>query len=213
MKLEARILYMDEDLIAVYKPAGLLSHPSADPTRPDLVSWLRTQITAEKLVMHHRLDLETSGLLVLTRSLRACPPLAQAFEQRRIQKTYLAMVKGNPPARGQIDQPLAESGGRVRADRVGKPAVTDFKRLRSKSGYALLELSPRHGRKHQLRVHCLSRGWPIVGDKLYGGEPSQRMWLHAWRLRLEHPVSGEIMNLECPSPEQWGLFGRIAAAE
>lgn len=204
---------MDEDLVAVYKPAGLLSHPSADPARPDLVSWLRDQISAEKLVMHHRLDLETSGLLVLTRTLKACAPLAQAFEQRQIRKTYLAMVKGQPPVQGKIDQPLAETKGRVRADRAGKPALTQFKRLQSKGGYAILELQPLHGRKHQLRVHCLSRGWPIVGDKLYGGETSERMWLHAWRLQFQHPVSGAALSLECPSPEKWGLFGRIAAGE
>lgn len=213
MNLEARIVYMDEDLVAVYKPAGLLSHPSADPARPNLVSWLRTQVAAEKLVMHHRLDLETSGLLVLTRSLRACAPLAQAFEQRRIQKTYLAMVKGQPPSRGRIEVPLAEVKGRVRVDRAGKPARTEFLRVRSKAGYAILELSPHTGRKHQLRVHCLSQGWPIVGDKLYGGELSSRMWLHAWKLRFEHPVTGQELELECPSPEKWGLFGRISARE
>ncbi|MFN8613136.1 MAG: RluA family pseudouridine synthase [Vulcanimicrobiota bacterium] len=208
-----RILYLDEDLVAVYKPAGLLSHPSADPERPDLVSWLRARIEAEKLVMHHRLDLETSGLLVLTRSQRACAPLAQAFEQRRIEKTYMAMVKGQPPARGRIDLPLLEIRGRVKADPAGKAALTEFQRSQQKGGYALLQLTPRHGRKHQLRVHCLSRGWPIVGDALYGGEASSRMWLHAWRLSLQHPVSGQALELRCPSPEKWGLFGRVLAGE
>lgn len=203
MKLEPRIVYRDEDLVAVCKPAGLLSHPSADPARPDLVNWLRGQIQAEKLVMHHRLDLETSGLLVLTHSLRACAPLAQAFEQRRIRKTYLARVKGRPPQRGTIDQPLAESKGRVRADRAGKEAVTEFIRRESHGAYALLQLHPLHGRKHQLRVHCQSRGWPILGDKLYGGEDSSRLWLHAWRLELDHPVSGEPLTLECPPDEDW----------
>ena len=198
-----RILYKDEDLVAVFKPAGLLSHPSADPARPDLVNWLRSQISAEKLVMHHRLDLETSGLLVLTHSLRACAPLAQAFEQRRIRKTYLARVKGKPPAQGRIDQPLSETKGRVRAGSDGKEAVTDFVRRHSEGGYALLELHPLHGRKHQLRVHCQSRGWPIVGDKLYGGEVSTRLWLHAWRLELQHPVSGEPLTLESPTEEEW----------
>lgn len=195
---------MDEDLVAVYKPAGLLSHPSADPARPDLVNWLRGELQAAKLVMHHRLDLETSGLLVLTHSLRACAPLAQAFEQRRIRKTYLARVKGRPPQQGCIDQPLAETKGRVRAAPVGKEAVTRFVRRESQGAYALLELHPLHGRKHQLRVHCQSRGWPIVGDKLYGGEASSRLWLHAWRLELEHPVSGLSLTLECPTGEDWG---------
>lgn len=194
---------MDEDLVAVFKPPGLLSHPSADPARPDLVTWLRDQIHAEKLVMHHRLDLETSGILVLTHSLRACAPLAQAFEQRRIRKTYLARVKGKPPLQGCIDQPLAETKGRVRAKAGGKAAVTEFDRREMLDGYALLELRPLHGRKHQLRVHCQSRGWPIVGDKLYGGEASNRLWLHAWRLGLEHPVSGKPLVLECPTQEEW----------
>ncbi|MBN9417584.1 hypothetical protein ABS71_09000 [bacterium SCN 62-11] len=201
---EPRILYRDEDLVAVYKPAGLLSHPSADPSRPDLVNWLRAQIEAERLVMHHRLDLETSGLLVLTHSLRACAPMAQAFEQRRIRKTYLARVLGKPPRQGRIDQPLAETSGRVRADRHGKEAVTEFLRLQLEGNQALLELRPLHGRKHQLRVHCQSRGWPITGDKLYGGAASSRLWLHAWRLQFEHPVSGEPLTLECPTEEDWG---------
>ena len=209
MKLEPRIVYMDEDLVAVFKPAGLLSHPSADPSRQDLVSWLRQTVSAEKLVMHHRLDLETSGLLVLTRTLRACAPLAQAFEQRGIQKTYLALVKGGPPRQGRIDQPLLELKGRVRADRAGKVAVTEFTRREQKGAYAILELRPLHGRKHQLRVHCKTRGWPIVGDKLYGGEESSRLWLHAWRLDLKHPVSGQALSLECPTSEEWPLLNRV----
>ena len=206
VKLEPRIVYMDEDLVAVFKPAGLLSHPSADPSRQDLVSWLRQTISAEKLVMHHRLDLETSGLLVLTRSLRSCAPLAQAFEQRRIEKTYLALVKGGPPRQGRIDQPLLEIKGRVRADRAGKEAVTEFTRREQKGAYATLELRPLQGRKHQLRVHCKSKGWPIVGDRLYGGEESSRLWLHAWRLNLDHPVSGQTLCLEYPKPADWPYF-------
>jgi len=209
VKLQPRIVYVDEDLVAVFKPAGLLSHPTADPARQDLVSWLRQAVTAEKLVMHHRLDLETSGLLVFTRSLRACAPLAQAFEQRRIHKSYLALVKGAPPRHGRIDQPLLELKGRVRADRAGKEAVTEFTRRELKGGYALLELRPLHGRKHQLRVHCKTKGWPIVGDKLYEGEPSSRLWLHAWRLQLEHPVSGQPLCLECPTSEKWPLLDGV----
>lgn len=204
MKSEPRIVFQDEDLVAVYKPAGLLSHPTADSARTDLVSWLRTQIEAERLVMHHRLDMETSGLLVLTHSLRACAPMAQAFEKRRIRKTYLARVSGNPPRKGAIDRRLAESKGRVRTDAAGKEARTEFVRLRQEGGRALLELHPFHGRKHQLRVHCQSQGWPILGDPLYGGEKSSRLWLHAWKLQFEHPATGTPLTLECPTEEDWG---------
>ncbi|MBT9584273.1 RluA family pseudouridine synthase [bacterium] len=206
-----KILWRDQDLIAVEKPAGLLSHPSADPRRADLVSWLRAQVEAEQLVMHHRLDLETSGLLVLTLSKRACAPLAQAFAERRVAKTYLAWVSGSPPRQGRVDLALGEVKGRVKADRAGKVAVTDFVCQRQAGLYALLQLKPLHGRKHQLRVHCKEQGWPIVGDVLYGGQASGRLWLHAWKLGLAHPVTGEQLCLECPVPEDWRLLGGVLA--
>jgi RluA family pseudouridine synthase len=204
-------LWRDEDLVAVYKPAGLLSHPSADPRRSDLMSWLREQVEAEQLVMHHRLDRETSGLLVMTLSKRACAPLAQSIAEGRWQKTYLAWVVGNPPRQGRVDLALGEVRGRVKVDRGGKAAITDFVRQRQAGRYALLRLQPRQGRKHQLRVHCQSMGWPIVGDTLYGGEASSRLWLHAWKLQLAHPVTGEKLNLECPVSQPWSSLGGVLA--
>lgn len=208
-----QIIWRDADLIAVAKPAGLLSHPGADPARPDLVSWLRRQLEAEHLVMHHRLDRETSGLLVLTLSQRACAPMAQAFAERRIQKTYRAWVRGEPPRRGHIDLRLGEVKGRVRVDSGGKEARTDFVRLRQRRHWADLELKPLHGRKHQLRVHCQARGWPIVGDSLYGGQTARRLWLHAYQLEFAHPVTGEALCLRCPLDEDWNLLGGVLGRE
>lgn len=201
--LQPQILWRDPDLVAVEKPAGLLSHPTADKRRPDLVSWLRQQIDHPDLVMHHRLDRETSGLLLFSLSARACAPLAKIFAERKVRKTYLAWVKGHPPRAGRIDMALAETRGRVRVDPSGKTAITEFRRQRQKGLWAALELSPLQGRKHQLRVHCMQQGWPIVGDSLYGGPPSHRLWLHAFRLELVHPISGEPLKLECPPRENW----------
>ena len=204
-----RILWRDSDLIAVEKPAGLLSHPGADARRPDLVSWLRREVEAEQLVMHHRLDRETSGLLVLTLSKRACAPMAKAFADRLVEKSYRAWVCGQPPRKGQIDVALGEVKGRVRVDRAGKVAVTEFLRIHKQGRFSALELRPKQGRKHQLRVHCQHHGWPIVGDRLYGGEVSSRLWLHAFRLAFAHPVTGEPVRLECPLPTDWLSIGGI----
>lgn len=195
------------------KPAGLLSHPGADPNRDDLVSWLRGQVEAEQLVMHHRLDRETSGLLVLTLSKRACAPMAQAFADRRIEKTYRAWVRGRPPRQGTIDVRLGEVKGRVRVDPGGKEARTGFVRKRQRQHWAELELKPYHGRKHQLRVHCQAQGWPIVGDTLYGGQPSSRLWLHAFQLTFAHPVTGDPMCLQCPVGQGWDLLGGVLGHE
>lgn len=205
LQLEPTILWQDQDLVAVHKPAGLLSHPGADRSRPNLAEWMRGRFPeAEKLVMQHRLDKETSGILLWSCSQRACAPLAQAIAEHRMEKIYLAWVWGSLPREGLIDLRLAEQGGRVRPDPQGKPAETRFRRLRLVEGLSLVELKPNHGRKHQLRVHMAFSGWPIVGDPLYRGRPSSRLWLHAWKLRLEHPVSRQELALEAPLEEGWG---------
>lgn len=198
------VLWSDPDLIAVDKPAGLLSHPGADGKRDNLADWMRqTFPQAERLVMQHRLDKDTSGLLLWSQSARACAPLAQAIAERRWNKVYLAWVEGSPPKRGRIDMALGEVRGRVRPDARGKLAVTEFLRVRQQGRLSLLELRPLQGRKHQLRVHLAQSGWPIVGDPLYGGRASGRLWLHAWKLSLDHPVTGQPLELCAPVPSNW----------
>lgn len=202
-----RILWRDQHLIAVEKPAGLLSHPGADRSRPDLVSWLREQLPpeeAEQLVMQHRLDRETSGLLLFSLSVAARAPLAQAFAERRIQKTYWAWVKGQPPGQGSWQACLGEKKGRIFVDPGGLTAHTDYRVRQRRAAYCWLVLQPHTGRKHQLRVHCAFAGFPIVGDPLYRGATSTRLWLHAYQLELQHPVSGQALRLQC-QPDGWDL--------
>lgn len=199
------VIYRDEHLLAVAKPAGLLTHATADRSRSDLVSWVREHL-APAAVLQHRLDRETSGVVLFTLSPEACAPVAQAFAEHRIEKIYLARVGGSPPREGEIDLALSELRGRVRVDKAGKPARTVFRRIAAAPrGEAWLELRPQQGRKHQLRVHCAHNGWPIVGDALYGGAPAERLWLHAWKLRVRHPLDDRMVELsaEPPQEEDW----------
>lgn len=203
-ELTPRVLHHDSDLLVVSKPAGLLTHATADLSRPDLVSWVRRNVASDA-VLQHRLDRETSGLVLFTLSQRACAPVAQAFAEGRMEKVYLARVSGAPPAQGQIDVALGEVKGRVRVQREGKAAVTAFRRLHQEGGQAWLELRPQQGRKHQLRVHCAYKGWPLDGDELYGGIPADRLWLHAWKLGMRHPAEDRLMHfVDDPGPG-WGL--------
>jgi tRNA pseudouridine32 synthase / 23S rRNA pseudouridine746 synthase len=196
------VVFQDDHLLVVSKPPGLLTHASADRSRSDLVSWVR-QTLAPHAVLQHRLDRETSGLVLFTLSTEACAPVAQAFAEGRVAKTYIARVTGSPPAAGEVDLALGETRGRVRVDRGGKPARTLFRRLGQVAGGAWLELRPQQGRKHQLRVHCAHMGWPIEGDPLYGGKPSERLWLHAWKLRLQHPLENRPLDLRAEPGVGW----------
>jgi tRNA pseudouridine32 synthase/23S rRNA pseudouridine746 synthase len=148
----------------------------------------------------HRLDLDTSGLLILARRRKAEAALKAQFAARSVRKTYLAVVRGQPEDQGRIDLPLARLGGtppRNVVDPVaGLPAQTRWQVLRRGPEDTLLALFPETGRSHQLRVHLAAVGFPIVGDRLYGGAPAARLMLHAWRLVLRHPWSGEELSLQ-----------------
>ncbi len=181
----------------VDKPAGLLVHPGADKRQPDLLQSLPEELksSSQRLVLQHRLDKETSGLVLLTRTESECVRVAQLFADRKVEKTYLCRSSLYPQRRAQknwvVDLPLGQRKGRVWVDPQGQSAQTHFRHL----GQGWIEARPRTGRKHQIRVHLAQAGWPIDGDLLYRGQPHSRMMLHAWKLRLVHPVHGE-MNLQ-----------------
>ena len=214
------IIYRDENLIAVHKPAGLLVHRSAldrHETRFAL-QILRDQI-GQQVFPVHRLDKGTSGVLLfaLNREVRRC--LNSQFESGEVAKTYLAVVRGFPPEAGEIDHPLvrmADEHAGISASVHAQPAQTLYRRLATvelpyrvdrypSSRYALLELVPRTGRWHQLRRHLKHISHPIIGDATHGKGPHnrlfqalfgcQRLLLAATELRLTHPLSGQSLCL------------------
>ncbi len=207
VKGELRILYEDEDLIAVEKPAGVLVHPSHghyDDTMANFVAgYFEEKGELHELRTVGRLDKDTSGILLFAKSRSA---VAALNYRRRCEKTYYALFSGDALLSGTIDRPLGPVPGdkvrqMVRAD--GKAAVTHFRVLRQMQGYGLLEAKIDTGRTHQIRVHLASIGHPLLGDPLYGmGETfgMERTALHAGRLVFEQPFSGEEIVLEASLP-------------
>lgn len=224
-ELQARILYSDPHILVLDKPAGLPVQGGSGASRhlDGMLDAFRLDGQRPKLV--HRLDRDTSGVLVLARTAPAASALAQAFRSRLARKLYWAIVVGTPqPPAGRIDLPLSKrpgrSGERMGSDpHGGDRAITEY-RLIERAGReaAWLALQPMTGRTHQLRVHCLALGTPILGDGKYGGAaafvpglaPKVRLHLHARALRLPHPAGGMI-TLEAPLPkdllETWRFFG------
>jgi len=201
------VLYADPWLLALLKPSGLLSQPGLGPELADsLISRAQERWPEARLV--HRLDRDTSGLILLARDATTHRALSAAFAERRVRKTYLAVVQGLPADRGGvINQPLARIATRpprygvVPLEQGGKPALTRWRVLRRFEGSSLLLLQPRTGRSHQLRVHLAALGHPVLGDPIYGellyGEPvpAPRLQLHAAGLQLLHPATGKPLHL------------------
>jgi 23S rRNA pseudouridine955/2504/2580 synthase len=222
--LEARILYRDEAVIALDKPAGLaVQGGTRTPRHLDaMLEALRFGNERPRLV--HRLDKDTSGVLLLARSAASAAHLTRAFRSKAAHKTYWAVVVGVPGAeQGRIDLPLVKrpgsQGKRVFADREGLRAVTDYRVVeRAGPRAAWLELEPITGRTHQLRLHCAVVGTPILGDGKYGGRaaflpgsaPGRGLHLHARAIAIPHP-SGGILEVEAPLPGHmlatWDFFG------
>jgi tRNA pseudouridine32 synthase/23S rRNA pseudouridine746 synthase len=205
------LVHADPWLLAVHKPPGLLSQPGLGPELSDsVVTRLQRRWPTARLV--HRLDRDTSGLLLLALDAASHRQLSLQFQQRRVGKVYLAEVHGRLEAgRGRIEFPLARVGTRPPRYGVvcgGKPSLTLWRRLVRHPDRTRLLLLPRTGRSHQLRVHLAAIGHPILGDPLYGPElqgdhPGPgRLRLHALGLRLRHPHSGALLRLRCAG--HWG---------
>jgi 23S rRNA-/tRNA-specific pseudouridylate synthase len=202
--------------LAVSKPSGLLTHPGADARRPDLMTLLRRYYELPDLVLQHRLDRETSGLILLTLHAAACGAVYRSFEQRKVVKTYQVWVQD--PGQKLDHQFACELGilerkGRVSAHPGGLVARTEFQLMRRKGPYALLSAHPVTGRKHQIRVHLQALGWPVVGDSLYGGAAAApRLMLHAWKLALEHPSSHDPILLQAEPGRDFTEFATPGTA-
>lgn len=212
-----RIVYSDETLVVVDKPSGMPSVPARTPHDPLAVA-IRLQPSLGTLEAVHRLDRDTSGLLVLARDKQTRRSLGIALEARRVAKRYLAVVVGTPrDVAGTVDLPLApdrECPPRHRIDHTGgRPATTAWKLLGARAPdstneptLSLMDLDPLTGRSHQLRIHLASLGCPILGDRLYGSPPHDarcRLALHATALAFDHPTTGKRMVFTASPPASW----------
>lgn len=201
------ILHEDRDLLAVVKPAGLLSVPGKRAGREDCLLARLGALRWDALLVH-RLDCDTSGVMVFARNKAAQGFLGQEFEQRRAEKTYVARVAGRvADEAGRIDLPLATDWPdrpRQKVDHErGRPAVTEWQVIAREGNETRLRLRPLTGRSHQLRVHLLALGHPILGDPIYATGAARdhpRMMLHAEGLSLHHPASGERIAFHAPCP-------------
>jgi len=210
------LLHVDEFLLAVNKPAGLLTVPGRGPEKQDCLLSRLQQIHPEARVVH-RLDMETSGIVLFARDADTQSQLGKQFARREINKIYVAIVHGRPqPAQGEIDLPLiADWPNRPKQKidhELGKPSCTHYRVLNCDTGTGTcrIELKPVTGRSHQLRVHMMSLGHPIVGDRLYGCETEfgngERLMLHANELVFTHPRTGQELHLESPAPFYRQIF-------
>ena len=209
-----KIIYQDEDIVVVDKPAGVAAHPSVGwdgPTVPGALLAMGIQIStsgaAERQGIVQRLDVGTSGLMTLAKSEIAYSRLKQAFRDRTVHKVYHAIIQGHPdPLSGTFDAPIgrhpkAEFKFAVQND--GKPSVTHYKTLEAFRGASLVEVILETGRTHQIRVHFSAFRHPLVGDTMYGADPKMaaklnldRQWLHAVKLSFEHPTKGGQVEFE-----------------
>jgi tRNA pseudouridine32 synthase / 23S rRNA pseudouridine746 synthase len=201
------ILYQDAQIIVVNKPAGLLSVPGKLAGREDCLT-ARLQAAHWDTLLVHRLDCDTSGVMIFARTKQAQGFLGQEFEKRRAKKTYLARVWGQlTPDQGHIDLPLATdwpNRPRQQVDHAqGRPAQTDWQVIDRDTETTRVRLLPLTGRSHQLRVHMLAQGHPILGDPIYATGPARafpRLMLHAESLALHHPATGDWISFEAPAP-------------
>ncbi|MGE0659043.1 MAG: RluA family pseudouridine synthase [Reyranellaceae bacterium] len=191
-EIQSRVLYRDKLLLVLDKPAGLAVHrgPKTPASLEQLLPHLQFGYK-ELPQLGHRLDRDTSGCLVLGRNRRALRRLGELFAENRIGKTYWAIVEGGPPAgSGVIDMALLKvtgrQGWRILPDPTGQPATTDYRVRGAAGGRSWLELSPRTGRTHQIRIHCAELGFPVVGDPIYGPSktPGEPLMLHARSVSL-----------------------------
>jgi tRNA pseudouridine32 synthase/23S rRNA pseudouridine746 synthase len=207
-KAPLRVIHQDRSVLAVAKPFGLLSVPGNEPWLDDCVE-SRAKAAFPRALTIHRLDMDTSGVMVFALTRPAQRHIHLQFERRQARKTYIARVWGTPSAdRGQIDLPLSADWPNRPRQKVdlkdGKPAQTAWEVIDREGPATRLRLRPRTGRSHQLRVHLLSIGHPILGDRFYAPPgalaAASRLQLHAETLEIRHPETGDWLALHDPCP-------------
>lgn len=220
------VLYEDDCLVAVAKPGDLLSHPTDKVLRGAATSILRAQF-GRSLHLAHRLDRETSGVLLLAKDPASARSLVDQFTRREISKRYLALARGRVAfERRLVDTPIGREDREIKVRQAvgrGQAAATEFRRLAASDRLSLVLALPRTGRLHQIRVHLASLGHPVLGDKLYTGQGeaylkavrreltrddlaglgADRQMLHAWIVRLKHPATGRTLEIAAPPPDDF----------
>ena len=226
-----RVIHADDDVVVVDKPVGVAVHPSPGWSGPTVVAGLAalgirvsTAGAAERQGVVHRLDAGTTGVMVLASSERAYSLLKDAFRERTVAKTYLAVVQGHPdPSEGTIDAPIdrhPRHDHRFAVVTGGRPSVTHYRTLEAFRAASLLEVELETGRTHQIRVHSSALRHPCVGDTTYGADPVlarslglTRQWLHAHRLGFHHPADGRWVEYSSdPSPDLAAALETLRAA-
>ncbi|MFE1645334.1 RluA family pseudouridine synthase [Microbacterium sp. P01] len=212
------IVYQDDDIVVVSKPVGVAAHPSLGWEGPTVLGALAaagvrvaTTGAAERQGVVHRLDVGTSGLMVVAKSEHAYTVLKRAFKERTVEKIYHAVVQGHPdPLSGTIDAPIGRHpthSWKFAVTSSGKDSVTHYETIEAFPGASLLEVHLETGRTHQIRVHMAAHRHPCVGDPLYGADPTlsarlglTRQWLHARQLSFLHPTTGERVTFQSDYP-------------
>jgi 23S rRNA pseudouridine1911/1915/1917 synthase len=212
------VIHSDDDIVVVDKPVGVAAHPSPGWTGPTVIDGVAalghrvsTSGAAERQGVVHRLDVGTTGLMVVAKSERAYTALKRAFKEREVDKRYHAVVQGHPdPLRGTIDAPIDRHPTHDYKWAVvsgGRPSITHYDTLEAFPAASLLDVRLETGRTHQIRVHFAALRHPCVGDLTYGADPTlaarlklDRQWLHARRLGFTHPGTGRHVEFESPYP-------------
>jgi 23S rRNA pseudouridine1911/1915/1917 synthase len=225
------VVYEDDDIVVVDKPAGVAAHPAPGWTGPTVIGGLMasghtiaTGGAAERQGVVHRLDVGTTGLMVVAKSERAYSALKRAFREREVDKRYHALVQGHPdPLRGTVDAPIGRhpSGdGRFAVVADGRPSVTHYDTIEAFRGASLVDVGLETGRTHQIRVHMAAIRHPCAGDLMYGADPVlaqrlglHRQWLHAGRLAFHHPADGRWVEFRSDYPADPGHALDVLRAE
>jgi len=214
-----QVIFEDEFLLVVNKPPGMLVHPTVGVRSGTLLNALSHHLNPimesddsrglNRAGLIHRLDKDTSGLLVVAKEKRTHRILASHFQRKLVEKKYFSVVDGRPEKdEGTINLPIGRSEEeRIwRVDEAGKQAVTNFRILASNGEFSLLELEPVTGRTNQLRIHLSAIGNPIVGDVKYGGSNFPRLCLHSCLLKFKHPTDGRVLEFESEVPSDFPLI-------
>lgn len=226
------VLQEDSEYIAVGKPAGLPVHPTGNFLKNTLTSLLKNRYGSNPApVPAHRLDRETSGVILMCRTKRAERELKKGFSEGKIKKDYLALVHGRVDKPGKIDFPLGPDANSIIRIKQGvtpegRPSLTHYRPVKTSDSFSLLEIRPETGRQHQIRAHMEAIGHPVVGDKIYGVSPDIFLTyiengmtpdmmeklllpfhaLHAYSITFQHPVTGEITRIDAPPPPYFTDF-------
>ncbi|MBE6420620.1 MAG: RluA family pseudouridine synthase [Elusimicrobium sp.] len=220
-QLKDLIIHDAKDFFVIIKPAGMLVHPQSPIWEEHPETVFSSEETLVSVILAnppkgfdtsmpraglvHRLDRETSGVMVIAKNEEFQAEMVALFSNREVHKTYHSIACGEvPDNEGTIDVPIGRvAGGKIKASEVGREAITGYKVLERKNGFTYIELYPKTGRTNQLRVHLSWLGYPVLGDWLYKGATADRLMLHARRIEFNHPLTGKALKFEAPVPDDF----------